>query len=232
MWTNLLRDVLSEWPTLVLAISAFAVLFLSPVVRDKYFSRKLFVEFHFGVGSPYSHQTTARGRNIEFPVYYFSFSVHNEGKMQADDCEAVLERVWQVGDAGNKHEWKSFLPVNLKWAGENPRRNFERACYKTIYPGGRKVFCNIGHITPLEHQDESAYRGITEEQRQKNKLFFELPQKFYSQWDCLLPGKYQIQISVYSKNAAKKTKTFNISWSGEWKEREKEMFTKDGIVMW
>lgn len=231
---NLLKELLKEWPTLVLAGSAFVVAFLSPWVRDKYFSRKLFLDSGFGVGSPYSHQTiiTVRGTNDSFPVYYFLFSVRNKGKMQADDCEAVLERVWEIDGAGNKHEWKSFLPVNLKWSGEDPR-NFERACFKTIYPGERRVFCDIGHIYDPEYvakyKVESVYRGISEEERQKNKFFFESLQKFYYQWDCLVPGKYQIQISVYSKNAAKKTRKFNVSWSGKWEGREEEMFRE--IVM-
>ena len=144
--------------------------------------------------------------------------------MQADDCEAVLERVWKEDDAKKLHKWENFLPVNLKWSGENPTKNFERACFKTIYPGGRRIFCDIGHICHPKHQAASTYRGITEEERQKNKFFFELPQKFFYQWDCLIPGKYQIQISVYSKNAEKITGKFKISWSGEWRDSEEEMF--------
>lgn len=220
---DVLVNLLKEWPTLVLAGSAYVVLFLSPWWRDKYSSARLRLNFEFRVGSACSHQTkmTIPETEISFWVYYFIFEVRNKGKSQAEDCEAVLERVWEVDGAGKKRERESFLPVNLRWSPGGSKNRV----LKTVYPGGRR-FCNIGFIKPLEHQDDSVYRKISEEQKEMNKFFFDLPpgQKFYRQWDCLVPGEYEIQISVYSKNARKKTKKFKIRWSGDWKDTEEEMF--------
>ena len=106
---------------------------------------------------------------------------------------------------------QSYL-LTLKWSGEDPARDFKAACFKTIYPGERKVFCDIGHI-------KEGNRGF----------FFELPRHFLEQSDALSPGKFEIQISVYGKNAEKKSRKFKISWSGEWKNTEKEM-SKEIIV--
>jgi len=211
--------------TLVLASSALLVPYISAVVKHKYFAPRL--DFEFDFGSPYCQLTEACKREIKdgktvnevrFPVFYFRFVVVNNGRLQADDCEVVLGKVWEEDSAGNLHSWQNFSPVNLKWSGEYPLRPT-----RTIQPG-RKVFCDIGRIHHPDYEDKSVYMGISKEEKQENKFFFELPQRFFSQWDCLVPGKYQIEISIYSKNVRKITKKFKISWSGEWKDTEERMF--------
>jgi len=47
---------------------------------------------------------------------------------------------------------------------------------------------------------------------------------FYSQQDCILPGKGKIKISIYCENASKVEKYFEILWSGKWKGNETNMF--------
>ena len=156
-------------------------------------------------------------------MYYFRFSVGNNGKIRADDCETFLERVWEEDNKGNLHEWLDFTPVNLRWSGEDPKYK-ERARLKTVHPNMKRVFCGIGQIYHPKYKAKSAYRAISEEERQKSKFFFASLQKYYTQWDCLVPGEYQIEISVYSKNARKHTQRFKISWTGEWRDTEEEMF--------
>ena len=215
--------VVSDWILIVSIIALASAAFLAPYVIERwkygFYAPKL--DFDFKFESPYCHLTTMRIREkqVSSPVYYFLFSVCNSGKRQADDCEAVLERVWEEDSAGNLHEWKNFLAVNLIWAFGDPPKGI----LKTIYPG-RRLFCNIGHINHPKYKAESAYRGISEEEKQKNKFFFEVLERPYLQWDCLIPAKYQIEISVYSKNAQKITTRFKISWSGEWKDTEERMF--------
>jgi len=147
--------------------------------------------------------------------------VVNRGRSQADDCEAVLEKIWKRG--GEKEnlelqERKSWIPVNLKWSAE-PKENFERACFKTIYPGKRRYFCDIGSVS----------KGKEKEEEQK-KFEFELPGPFISQDNYLCPGRYRIQISVYSKNAVeykkkatRETREFDIDWDGGWTDAPKGM---------
>lgn len=158
---------------------------------------------------------------LHYPVYYFSFVVANEGRSHAEDCEVILEGVWKI-----KHQEPSgtsfiSIPVNLMWA---PGGSEDRML-KTIPREGKRLG-NIGHIKPPEHELDSVYRGISETEKGTNKFFFELPhnQKFFYQWDCLVPGEYSARISVYAKNAKKVTGQFRISWSGEWKSTEKAMF--------
>lgn len=148
--------------------------------------------------------------------YWCHFVVVNSGGSQADDCEAVLEKIWDLNgekDHGKWPEREGWIPVNLKWSTE---KFFRRKYYKTIYPGGRKYFCDIGRVNKLE----------------KNKIFaFELSGSFISQDTSLKPDSYKIQISVYSKNAVKVTEKFEIDWRGGWRDTQPKMQERLKIKM-
>ncbi len=155
-------------------------------------------------------------RKEKSPCYYCHFAVVNSGLSQADDCEAILEKICKWDDKKKKwgwQEWEDFIPVNLKWSAE--KKGSGRACFKTIYPGGRRYFCDIARVDP----------------KKREKFTFELARTFISQDDYLPLGKYKIQISVYSKNAAKVTKKFVIDWCGEWKGTQPEMQERLKIKM-
>ena len=148
------------------------------------------------------------------PCYYCHFMVVNSGLSQADDCEAVLEKIWDGRGKGEDHskwpECENWFPVNLKWSAET--KSSREARFQIIYPGQRRYFCDIARIDP--------------DPKEKGKTFtFELARTFISQDTFLGKGKYKIRISVYSKNAVKPkvTEEFRIDWCGEWKETLKEM---------
>lgn len=204
-----------DYSTIILASTAFIAPYAIEKWKFKYRSPKLLVNFK--LKSPDCHLTQAKGGEISFPVFYFRFLVENVGKTQAEDCEAVLEKIFKENSAGEMVEWDDFTPVNLKWSGiRNP-------ISRTIQPD-RKVYCDIGRIQHPGYEYQSIYREVKDEEQKINKFAFELPDKYYSQWDCLLPGRYRIIISIYSKNTKKITKNFFISWSGNWKDNEKDMF--------
>lgn len=156
---------------------------------------------------------------MDFPVYYFRFLVENTGKTQAEDCEVLLERVFKENSAGRMVEWNNFTPVNLKWSG------MRDPISRTIQPD-RKVYCDLGKIQHPEHNYVSRYRGITEDDKKDLKFALELPEIPYSQWDCLTPGKYKLDVSVYSKNAEKASRSFLVAWTGKWKDGESDMFNE------
>jgi len=177
------------------------------------------LDFIFFHRPPFCHITQMRGAGVDFPVYYFRFKIINIGKIQADQCEVVVENIWKEDETKTFKEFIGFSPVWLKWSGIQNTR------YISIQPD-RKVFCDMGRIHHPDHEPESVYRNITAGEREQNKFFFEWPERFYSQWDCLLSGKYRIKIAVYSKNAKKISKKFNIVWSGIWKDQESEMLNE------
>ena len=86
----------------------------------------------------------------------------------------------------------------------------------------------MGFIKTRGHQiEDSIYRNISPQQKETNKFFFDQHgPKFFYQWDYLLPDKYEIQVSVYSRNAPKAARKLSIDWSGDWYNEEKEMFSK------
>lgn len=209
------KDWIQTISTLVLAGTAFLVPYL--IERWKYTYRSPKLRIYFKLSPPYCHQTQMGSGNTGFPVYYFRFLVENTGKTQAENCEVLLERVSKENSAGEMIEFKNFSPVNLKWSGI--RDQFTR----TIQPG-RKMFCDIGRIHDPNNNYQSIYKNISDKEQKTNKFAFEFPERYFGQWDCLIPGKYKLFLSIYSKNANKITKEFNLSWSGEWKDSEAKMF--------
>ncbi len=212
---------ISEWVLIGTTLLLASVAFLAPYVIERwkyrFYSAKLAFKFYHT--PPYCHITQMREAGVYFPVYYFRFKVVNNGKVQAEQCEAVLEKIWKENSAGKFKEFTGFSPVSLKWSGTQMLK------YLTIQPG-REIFCDIGRIHHPNHEQGSVYKGISEEEKRENKFFFELPERFYAQWDCLIPGKYQIEVVIYSKNAEKISGKFKIIWSGIWKDEESEMLNE------
>jgi len=220
--TNILVNIkISDWVLIGSTLFLGGIALLAPYFIEgwkyKFYSAKLdFIFFHI---PPYCHITQMRGPGVDFPVYYFRFKVVNTGKVQADQCEAVIERIWREDSSGKLKEFTGFSPVWLKWSGTQHTR------YLTIQPD-RKIFCDIGRVHHPNHEPESVYRGIKREEMEQNKFFFEWPERFYSQWDCLVSGKHQIEIAIYSKNAKRVSRKFNIAWSGTWRDQESEMLNE------
>jgi hypothetical protein len=131
-----------------------------------------------------------------------------------------LEELWIADSTGIFRKDENFSPVNLNWVG------FKGQPYININPD-RRVFCDIGHISSPECQQDfefSQYALISDDEQQKLKFFFDLLIKYFAQRDSLVPGNYKLKVVIYSENAQKCEKMFQISWSGTWKDTEEEMF--------
>jgi len=203
--------------TIILAGTAFLAPYLIEKWKFRYRSPKLKIKFE--LAPPGCHLTQWNRDGTKFPVYYFRFLVENYGKTQADACEAILEKIFSENSAGEMIEYKNFTPVNLKWSGvRNPIE-------KTIQPD-RKVFCDLGRIHHPSYNYKSMYKNFPKKDQASNKFVFELPEVYYSQWDCLIPGRYKIIVSIYSKNAEKVTRQFAVLWTGKWQDYESNMFNQ------
>ena len=173
----------------------------------------------FKLAPPDCHQTRRVGRNLDFPVYYFRFIVENFGKTQADGCEVFLESVFKENSAGEMVKNKKFTPVNLKWSGI-------RDPYIRIIQPGKNMYCDLGRIQHPDDNFLTVYKGFSKSEIDSNKFILEFPERYYSQQDCLTPGKYKIGVSVYSNNAEKVSRQFLLSWTGEWKDKKEDMFSE------
>ncbi len=210
--------------TIFLGICALLVPFIERIER---FIDRPKLNFSFRLAPPDCHLTKrmiTRGTQISFePVYYFRLKIDNtEGKSQARKCEVVLEKISVVEDA-IESEVPNFPPGNLIWVGTKEQ-------YIDINPR-RSVFCDIGHIASRQYQltEELDQRVSLPGYRRDDLCFMlELLHHFKAQPNCLHRGKYILDIGVYSENAAYQKARFEISWSGEWKNSETEMFSGSG----
>lgn len=212
---------IKDWIQISSIVILASVAFIAPYVierwRHAYRSPKLKISFR--LSSPYCHKTQMIGENFSFPAFYFRFMVENVGLTQAEDCEVFLEHIYRENSAGEMVPIKNFSPTNLKWSGL-------RDPFKRTFQPGRKIFCDIGRIHHPDHGYKSLYKDISEKDQKKSKFIFEFPEIYYTQWDSLVPGKYKISVSIYSKNAEKVTRDFYISWSGEWRDVEQDIFNE------
>jgi len=211
------KDWIQTISTIVLAGTAFVAPYIIERWKFTYRSPKLKIKFKFA--PPGCHQTQMVGQNLSFPVYYFRFLVENIGKTQAEGCEVYLEKIFKENSAGEIVQINNFSPVNLKWSGAREPIN------RLIQPG-KEMYCDIGRIQHPNYPYPSQYRNFSEKDQKTNNFIFELPEIYYSQWDCLTPGKYSLLVSVYSKNAEKITRLFKLSWTGKWEDVESDMFNE------
>lgn len=207
--------------TILLATTAFIAPYLIERWKITYRAPKLKIKFK--LAPPDCHQTQWNEGGIKSPVYYFRFLVKNIGKSQAEACEVFLEKIFKENSAREMIEDKNFTPVNLKWSGV--RNPIER-----IIQQDKEMYCDLGRIHHPNHNYQSVYKNISKKEQGLNKFVFELSEsRHYSQWDCLIPGRYKIVVSVYSKNAKKTTRQFSLSWTGKWEDDESNMFNELAI---
>lgn len=208
------KDWIQIISIVVLAATAFIAPYVIEIWKFRYRSPSLRIKFK--LAPPDCHRTIMANQASSFPVYYFRFLVENLGRTQAEECEVVLEKVFKENSAGELEEVNNFGPVNLNWSAYKHKP-------RTIQPS-RSIYCDLGRIQHPDYNYHSQYSRISNQEQRAVKFVFEMSFAYYSQWDCLVPGNYRLVVSVYSKNASKVTREFNLSWSGEWKDDERDMF--------
>ena len=223
IWKIFLKEILGVGDLIyvwgVLLLGFFAV--TNDAINRECFKPEL--EIHFSQTHPYCHitkmkHTKSNGVEIFFPVYYCRFAVKNKrGRRQANNCEAVLEKIW----INNKEE-KNFSPVNLSWVvPEEPSQYIQVPQFVSLGPG-REIFCDIGFIIHKDYYKLKSPAWILA--GEGHKFMLELRKRFFAQRDCISPGEEcKIRVAIYSENAEKIEKTFTIKWSGEWKDEEPEI---------
>lgn len=208
-----ITDWVIIFTSIFLGACALLVPYLAELVKRHAFAPCLNISYRHE--PPFSHKTRY---STNEPVYYFRFQVVNDGKTQARLCEVVLENLWIYDAANSPQRYLNYSPVNLKWSGESN-------IFVNINPS-RKIFCDIGHISSTNAQrneqqnciDISGYTG------DDLRFFLELHQIFNVQPSCLKPSKYILQIGLYSENGGYQKIFLEISWSGQWRDSEIDMF--------
>ena len=208
---------------ILLAIVALFVPYFTELIRRYLFRPKLKIEFHLGY--PGCHKpffsSTYPGVDLDEklkPVYYFGFSVWNNGKSTCRNVENSLEEIWKENSAGEPVQIEDFTPVNLKW-----RLNFEK--FMQDINTDRKLYCNFGYVPTKAYQERHDKlilpRGYTGNDL---KFVLNLTTVLNVQLNCFPPGRYILKINTYSENHKTISTYFRIVWSGKWKDEEDAMF--------
>jgi len=221
---------ISDWvlliTTLFLGIIALAVPYVSELVKRKFFAPKLLLEFD--QTPPDCHITWLKTRNLlegklldKEPVYYFRFRVKNTGKSQAKRCEPVVEKLSVADASGNFVPYRRYTPISLIWGSSYPTE------FVDINPS-RRFYCDLCHI-PIKKRQEinvsaGAYVNPADVEDFDLGVILNVKAAFYSQPNRLPPGKYKIDVAIYSENAKTVHGSFVLSWSGNWRETEENMF--------
>ncbi len=191
--------------------------FLGPAgaeaVRRRFFGARVAIDFR--LEPPWCHLTSTAGG---WPVFYFRFSIKNEGRSQARRCEAVLEGLSVRDAAGQYVREANFFGVNLVWSVIGSQ--------VTDLNPERRLYCDIGFIPDVGRQDVYFQERpeFRQGDRQQSNFFFSQSVFPFVQKSYVGPGSYEIEVVVYSENAPTVRQRFRIDWSGRWRQDEKEMF--------
>jgi hypothetical protein len=202
--------------SLLLAIIALIVPYLSELLKRRMFAPKLVI--HFEEEPPGCHKTSIRGPGIDEPVFYFRFLVSNEGKSLAKNCEAVVENVLEADAAGNFSAYPRYTPINLGWGSGYDE-------FVNINPG-RRFFCDLIFVPSAAFQSSNMAAYVNPSGCAAFPLgaILAVRKAFYSAPNRFPQGKYRIDVAVYSENSKETRRRFVLSWSGAWRASEEEMF--------
>jgi len=155
------------------------------------------------------------------PFFIYRFRVTNKGKTQARKCEALVEGLATADAAGQFQLYPKYTPVRLIWGS-----GFEE--FVDINPD-RHFFCDLLSIPSVAFQrvHRDLFGAYVDPQYSPSfdlGLVLSVRAAFFSQPNRLPPGRYRIDITIYSENADKVSMQLFISWSGVWKPVENEMF--------
>lgn len=141
--------------------------------------------------------------------------------MQARKCEAVIEGLAIADAAGRFQPYPTYTPVRLVWGSGNGE-------FVDINPQ-RHLFCDIVSIPSAAHQKAhrdlvGAYVDLKYAPSYDLGIVLNVNAVFFSQPNRLPPGRYRLDVAIYSENAERVSQSLFVSWSGVWKHLEPEMF--------
>ncbi|HOO53221.1 MAG TPA: hypothetical protein PLX30_03200 [Methanothrix sp.] len=211
--------------SLFLGLSALVAPVLAEELKRKRFAPKL--EIAFELSPPFCHKT------IEYTsvrswrhVFYFRFGVVNKGKSQAKKCEVVLEDFWNCNEADKPIKYKNISAVNMNWS--KTKNTFPHHDEFIDINPNLTCYCNLCHVNGPVYDDinEMIYQEYRRLEGKDDVVPFVLDANeiLFSQQNSFPPGKYEIQLGLYSENAGHQKICFEISWSGKWQENEWEVF--------
>ena len=217
---------ISDWVLIGTTLFLGAVAMLTPAFGDgiKRWWLRPRLRITYVPEPPGSHKTRLDVRLSASQIekrstYYLRFAVTNDGRTQAHRCEAVLEELWHLNSQGGLEKLRTFGPISLTWGAGyddfveiNPSRRFY-CDFLTIPDEAAQATLNMfGQFVDFPTGSKPA-RGLVLCTRAA----------FYSQPNRLAPGSYRLKVAVFSENADPVRASFEVQWSGQWRDDESLM---------
>lgn len=154
-------------------------------------------------------------------TYVFRCEVRNAGKTQLKRSELVLEGLEIADSSGAFRPHSRFTPVSLYWGA-----GYEQ--FVDINPG-RRFYHDLFHIPDALYQQHKrgllrAYIDLDPAKKPAVGVVLETHPTLLSQPNCLPQGRYLLMLALYSENAPVVKIRVQVSWSGQWRDSEEEMF--------
>lgn len=153
-------------------------------------------------------------------THYFRLRVENLGTRSAEDVEVSIESV-KIFQNGSFVQDDNYVPMQLMWSLW--RLNIS----SMNIPGGAYRFCDLGFILHPSTTTLQIDTGPVYPKNQGSELLFWFDSRFRPNTGTtyLPPGKYQLDISAYSKDISRTVFKLNIDWRGNWDANTDDMMS-------
>lgn len=218
--------------TLFLGFIAILVAVAGPYIGDRFRNRFLAPRLHveFKNRPPYCHRTKwvspSRSGDVEasYLVFYFTFSIENQGKSQARSCEVVLYEVWTADENDEYRQVEDFWPTNL---------TLHHKLFMDINPGRPPVHVAIGHISEPKYQEEYEHPYWVAADRSDHSRFildYAPDQRHLWKIDSRPRGSHLFKLAILGENFEIVRKQIELHWTGKWTEDKGQMLTKEAVL--
>jgi len=154
--------------------------------------------------------------------YYLRLWIENIGNQRAEKVQVFVAKLFRRHANGTFVEDKSFLPMNLRWSHSQPSPLGPDIFADGISPEmGRH--CDLGHI--LDPNKRVSFGiNLSNVAAGKTILEFDLEIAPNTLSHLIPPGVYRVELKLAAANMAPKTKTIEITHTGDWYTDENKMF--------
>ena len=149
-------------------------------------------------------------------THYFRFRVMNIGYKTADGVEVSLEEVRKYKN--RKYELdKDFMPLRLFWSHWRERR------FELDIPSGTYRHCDFGFVL----EPRKSVLGVPSSIADAHQFWFDVFIRPNTGKTSLSPGRYEITIGAFGKNANKATLKIEMEWIGGWQDNIEDLYSNN-----
>jgi hypothetical protein len=152
-------------------------------------------------------------------THYFRVRIENIGWRTAEEVEVTLEEVNRFNDG----KWildTDFMPLRLLWSHWREKR------YEIAIPAAAYRHCDLGFVL----DPASISPPLPPVEADQVVFWFDVFLRPNTGRTSLLPGRYQILLSAFGKNARRASLKIKLEWKGLWRDDIDELY-QEGLIL-